>query len=110
MLYYNLVLIYGNQGTYSFILTAVYMEYGKYDAINKKWTDTYGRVTFNQSPPSAAAAETNNLNTSSAKSLDLVATDNGYPGMHGFFVYISKDRKNGPYSIRITRIKNRMQN
>ena len=109
VLYYNVVLTYGNDGDFHFIPTEVYMEYGEFDIVKQKRGDVHKRVTFKQSPPDGTAAATNNLNSSSAKSLSLVAHQNGFKDMHGFFVNISKGRKDGKYnSARISKIKERM--
>lgn len=109
VLFYNVVLTYGHSGTFKFIPSEVYMEYGQYDNVGKKRGVVHDRLTFKQSPPSGTAAALNDLNSSSAKSLTLVAEQQGISGMHGFFVNICKGRKNKKYVDKADQIKDRMK-
>lgn len=108
VLFYNVVLTYGHSGTFKFIPSEVYMEYGQYDNVGKKRGSVHNRLTFKQSPPSGTAAALNNLNSASAKSLTLVAEQQGISGMHGFFVNVSKERKKGDYKNDVDSIKQRI--
>jgi hypothetical protein len=109
VLFYNVVLTYGNKGEYDFVPTSVFMEFGRFDKVTNKRAEIVKIVTFTQEPPSVGVAALNNLNTSSAKSLTETADAAGKTGMHGFFVNLVKSRKGTPYALSVGSVRSKIK-
>lgn len=95
VLYYNVVVVYGNQGDMRPFPTEVHMEFGEFDYQNNRRMAPTVRTKFNQPP---AQLHTVNLNQDTAGRLKETARANGVRGVGGLIDKIVLERANGRFT------------
>lgn len=96
VLYYSVLLVYGNTDEFKPFPTEIHMEFGEFDHINNRRADLpIVRTVFSQNPPDQLYIT--NLNTDSASRLKETALANGIKGVGGIIDKIVLERGNNDF-------------